>query len=46
MAVSNVNVPRITLFHGVSHGAGNYGMSGRAYDPRFSCLAGPTAASA
>ncbi len=35
MAVSNVNVPRITLFHGVSHGAGNYGMNGRAYDPRF-----------
>lgn len=35
MAVSNVNVPRITLFHGVSHGAGNYGMSGRAYDPRY-----------
>lgn len=35
MAVSNVKVPRITLLHGVSHGAGNYGMSGRAYDPRF-----------
>lgn len=35
MAVSNVNVPRITLLHGVSHGAGNYGMNGRAYDPRF-----------
>jgi acetyl-CoA carboxylase carboxyltransferase component len=35
MAVSNVNVPRITLLHGVSHGAGNYGMCGRAYDPRF-----------
>lgn len=35
MAVSNVNVPRITLLHGVSHGAGNYGMSGRAYDPRY-----------
>ena len=35
MAVSNVNVPRIPLLHGVSHGAGNYGMSGRAYDPRF-----------
>jgi acetyl-CoA carboxylase carboxyltransferase component len=35
MAVSNVNVPRLTLLHGVSHGAGNYGMSGRAYDPRF-----------
>ncbi len=35
MAMSNVNVPRITLLHGVSHGAGNYGMSGRGYDPRF-----------
>jgi acetyl-CoA carboxylase carboxyltransferase component len=35
MAVSNVNVPSITLLHGVSHGAGNYGMCGRAYDPRF-----------
>lgn len=35
MAVSNVNVPIITLIHGVSHGAGNYGMAGRAYDPRF-----------
>ncbi len=34
-AVSNVPVPRITLLHGVSHGAGNYGMSGRAYDPHF-----------
>jgi acetyl-CoA carboxylase carboxyltransferase component len=35
MAVSNVNVPKITLLHGASHGAGNYGMCGRAYDPRF-----------
>lgn len=35
MAVTNVNVPMITLLHGVSHGAGNYGMAGRAYDPRF-----------
>lgn len=35
MAVSNVNVPMITLISGVSHGAGNYGMAGRAYDPRF-----------
>ncbi len=35
MAVSNVNVPCITLLHGASHGAGNYGMMGRAYDPRF-----------
>ena len=35
MAVSNVCVPKITLLHGLSHGAGNYGMCGRAYDPRF-----------
>ncbi len=35
MAVSNVNVPKISLLHGVSHGAGNYGMAGRAFDPRF-----------
>jgi acetyl-CoA carboxylase carboxyltransferase component len=35
MSVSNVAVPKITLLHGVSHGAGNYGMAGRAYDPRF-----------
>ncbi len=35
MAVSNVRVPRITLLHGSSHGAGNYGMCGRGYDPRL-----------
>jgi 3-methylcrotonyl-CoA carboxylase beta subunit/propionyl-CoA carboxylase len=35
MAVSNVPVPKITLIHGVSHGAGNYAMCGRAYAPRF-----------
>jgi 3-methylcrotonyl-CoA carboxylase beta subunit len=35
MAVSNVDVPKITLLIGGSHGAGNYGMCGRAYDPRF-----------
>ena len=34
-AVSTVKVPRITLFFGVSHGAGNYAMVGRGYDPRF-----------
>src|SRR5204862_7676953 len=34
-AVSNAAVPHITLMVGASYGAGNYGMSGRAYDPRF-----------
>jgi len=53
-AVSCVNVPKITLIVGGSHGAGNYGMCGRAYDPRFlftwpnsriSVMGGPQAAS-
>jgi acetyl-CoA carboxylase carboxyltransferase component len=34
-AVSNSTVPHITLMVGASYGAGNYGMAGRAYDPRF-----------
>ena len=34
-AVANANVPQITLHIGASFGAGNYGMCGRAYDPRF-----------
>ncbi|MBI2752253.1 MAG: acyl-CoA carboxylase subunit beta [Betaproteobacteria bacterium] len=34
-AVSNANVPQITLMCGASFGAGNYGMCGRAYQPRF-----------
>lgn len=34
-AVSNCGVPKITLMIGASYGAGNYGMAGRAYDPRF-----------
>ncbi len=34
-AVSNTTVPKITLMVGASYGAGNYGMAGRAYDPRF-----------
>jgi len=34
-AVSNARVPRITLVIGGSYGAGNYGMCGRAYSPRF-----------
>ncbi|MCA9998946.1 MAG: acyl-CoA carboxylase subunit beta, partial [Anaerolineales bacterium] len=34
-AVSNATVPRLTLMIGASFGAGNYGMCGRAYNPRF-----------
>ncbi len=34
-AVSNSEVPHITLMMGASYGAGNYGMSGRGYSPRF-----------
>ncbi len=34
-AVSNSDVPHISLITGGSYGAGNYGMSGRAYQPRF-----------
>ena len=34
-AVSNSTVPHIALIAGGSYGAGNYGMSGRAYEPRF-----------
>lgn len=34
-AVSNSQVPSITLMIGSSYGAGNYGMNGRSYDPRF-----------
>ena len=34
-AVANAPVPKITLMTGGSFGAGNYGMCGRAFDPRF-----------
>lgn len=34
-AVSTAQVPKITLIVGGSYGAGNYGMCGRAYQPRF-----------
>ena len=34
-AVSNVKVPKITLNVGASFGAGNYAMSGKAYEPDF-----------
>ena len=35
MAVACAQVPKITLIVGGSFGAGNYGMCGRAYGPRF-----------
>ncbi len=34
-AVATANVPKITVIIGGSYGAGNYGMCGRAYSPRF-----------
>ncbi len=34
-AVSNSTVPHLSVLMGASYGAGNYGMNGRAYDPRF-----------
>jgi acetyl-CoA carboxylase carboxyltransferase component len=44
-AVSNSRVPHLTLNIGASYGAGNYGMCGRAYEPRF-LFAWPNARSA
>lgn len=37
-AVSNSTVPHITCIVGASYGAGNYGMSGRAYGTRFNFI--------
>src|SRR5213080_4787026 len=34
-AVANAAVPKFTVLVGASHGAGNYGMCGRAYSPRL-----------
>ncbi len=34
-AVSNVSVPKFSLYVGASFGAGNYGMCGHAFDPDF-----------
>jgi acetyl-CoA carboxylase carboxyltransferase component len=34
-AVSNSTVPHLSVIMGASYGAGNYGMNGRGYDPRF-----------
>jgi len=33
-AVATTSVPKLTLIFGGSFGAGNFGMCGRAYDPR------------
>jgi 3-methylcrotonyl-CoA carboxylase beta subunit len=37
-AVSTANVPKFTVIIGGSYGAGNYGMCGRAFSPRFMWL--------
>ena len=34
-AVANAGVPKLTLMMGGSYGAGNYGMCGRSFEPRF-----------
>ncbi len=34
-AVSNASVPQLTVMCGASYGAGNYGMCGRSFGPRF-----------
>ena len=44
-AVSNATVPQITIYCGASFGAGNYGMCGRGFHPRF-CLSWPNAKTA
>ena len=38
-AVTSATVPQITIYCGASFGAGNYGMCGRGFHPRF--LASP-----
>ena len=52
-AVATTSVPKVTMLVGGSFGAGNYGMAGRAYQPRFlwtwpnsriSVMGGPQAA--
>ena len=44
-AVANASVPQITLYCGASFGAGNYGMCGRGFHPRF-CFSWPNAKTA
>jgi geranyl-CoA carboxylase beta subunit len=44
-AVTNACVPQITIYCGASFGAGNYGMCGRGFHPRF-CFSWPNAKTA
>ena len=44
-AVTNATVPQITVYCGASFGAGNYGMCGRGFHPRF-CFSWPNAKTA
>jgi geranyl-CoA carboxylase beta subunit len=44
-AVTNATVPQVTLYCGASYGAGNYGMCGRGFHPRF-CFSWPNARTA
>ena len=44
-AVASATVPQITLYCGASFGAGNYGMCGRGFGPRF-CFSWPNAKTA
>lgn len=44
-AVTNATVPQFTIYCGASFGAGNYGMCGRGFHPRF-CFSWPNAKTA
>ncbi|WP_323784599.1 acyl-CoA carboxylase subunit beta [Thalassovita sp.] len=44
-AVTNATVPQFTIYCGASFGAGNYGMCGRGFQPRF-CFSWPNAKTA
>jgi geranyl-CoA carboxylase beta subunit len=44
-AVTNATVPQVTIYCGASYGAGNYGMCGRGFHPRF-CFSWPNARTA
>jgi len=44
-ALANSRVPQVTIYCGASFGAGNYGMCGRAFRPRF-CFSWPNARTA
>ena len=44
-ALANATVPQVTIYCGASYGAGNYGMCGRGFHPRF-CFSWPNARTA